>query len=493
MSESKTILVMCTNPKCGEIMRAPAGAAGKKARCPFCRTIQPVPAVKQAEQATVVEPDEALEEELPVLIEAPPAPAPAVESSFADTEEPPPPAEGIAAVSATDAVPPPRTPPPDKPDPSSGGADGELELSYLDDGLSDLAEQRRKQALGAHSGIMSVFILGLVGMVIGLVAAVAVYGSESLWAVYLSAGAGWAAGMILALVGVTSVYWVGESDSPDAGPKADTMVGDCLRAPGYGTTGRLSGALGLAFISLVVHVVVAILWRLAVLSTSWPLEGRWGVVAVCIVIELLFLAYVLGVFVEIVRTSAARPGHGRPSGFLTAFGSGIRALGVVALYVFPLVTIPLIPFGLLALGSSYGNGAYSLRWAWSSARRRPAQLVILWLMLWLWASALTVAAAIAVLGAAILRGLAPELSGYHGEVVRMLVYAGQMALLSVGAAVFLCAMFRCVGVFGRRNRDLVAGLPERMSIFGTLLMLGGLTIAGLIVYQIVHPALAAGR
>jgi len=439
--------------------------------------------MKRAEKATIVEPDEAPEEEqeLPVLIEAP-----VVESAASD--EPAPPSGPVGLVAAQDAGAAPRRSQPAKREPSSVGEDGgEVELSYLDEGLSELAEHRREQGLGTHAGIMAVFILGLGGLVIGLIAAFAAYGPETLWAIYLSAGVGWGAGMILALVGVTSVYWGGESDARASGLKTDTMIRDCLRAPGFGTRGRLAGAFALAFLSLAVHVVVRILWRLAVLCTSWPIEGRWTIVGLSILIELLFLAYVLGVFVEIVRTSMARPGHESRSHFLTVFGSGIRALGAVALYVFPLVTLPLIPFGFLALGTSYGNGAYSLRWAWWGALRRPAQLVILWLMLWLWGSVLGVGAAIAALGATVLARVAPELPGYHGEVVRMLVYAGHVAVLSVAAAVFLCAMFRCVGVFGRHNRDVVAELPKRMSILGVILMLGGLVIAGLIVYQAVFP------
>ena len=488
MSENKTILVMCANGECGQIMNAPANAAGKKARCPFCGTVQPVPDAAHAGQAAVIEEDEAPDEDLPVLVEAPQEPAPVVEAVLPADEEPP--ADPIHVVTTEHVPPPPQQPQPAKPGAVAADDGGEVDLSYFEDSLSELAEQRREQALGTHSGIMAVFVLGLVGMVIGLATAIAV--SEALWAVYLSAGVGWAAGMILALVGVTSVYWAGESDSRAPGLKADTMVRDCLRAPGFGTSGRLAGALGLAIVSLFVQVVVRILWRLAVLNTSWPTEGRWAIVALCIVIELLFLAYVLGAFVEIVRKSVARPGYDTGSSFLTAFASGIRALGVMALYVFPLVTLPLVPFGFLALGTSYGNGAYSLRWAWSSAKRRPAQLVLLWLMLWLWGAVLGVAAAVAALVAAVLTRLAPELEGYHGEVVRMLVYAGQVAVLSVAAAVFLCAMFRCVGIFGRHNRDVVVELPKRMSIFGLLLMLGGLVIAGLIVYQAVHPAMAAG-
>ncbi len=33
----------CGNPQCGKSVRAPSSAAGKKARCPFCQTVQTVP------------------------------------------------------------------------------------------------------------------------------------------------------------------------------------------------------------------------------------------------------------------------------------------------------------------------------------------------------------------------------------------------------------------------------------------------------------------
>ena len=480
------ILVICTNSECGQIMHAPDNAGAKKGRCPFCGTIQDISG-PQSDRTKTQEPPPADTTYGEIVF---------IEQSDSDQglEEPQP--ESVADGEAQQQDSPQPTPPPSEDKPP------EQELTEVVPDLLDVREaaaaaaaspsDRQEHALETRAGVNTVFLFGLIGMAAGFSAGWIFFRQNGVLAAYVGSGLGWVAGFVLALIAVASVERTDDADAPKPPAPPDPIVGDCLQAMDYGTAST-AGIFLLVIFSLGAQLSVAILWRLIAQFPSWPAEACWTVAAVCALIEFLFAAYALRVCLDIVKNciagSACAPSMPR-GGFLLMLGTGVRGAGLLMLYVLPLVTIPLLPLGILALAHSDGAAAFDLRWARRAALQRPAQLVMLWLMLLMWGAVMAAVMAVVVLGGSALdRLVGPAQEGYQGETIFMALHAAWVTALSVIGAILGCAMFHCIGIFGKQNPQLLAILPKKASRLTIGFIMAAMVVSGTVVVLLLLPAI----
>jgi hypothetical protein len=472
------ILVMCVNPECGEIIHAPDSAAGKKGRCPFCGMVQDIPAAPEGTQDALHEED-ASEEEMVVL----------KDSGWIDSavraeqeEEPPTPDEPWDRIVA-----------PDPKNPSSADTAMEEEPSSPLDLLTEAEEQRiaseelkRKEALGDNTGVLAVFFMGFVGLLLGAALGGAALSPRLVLGIYLGGVCGWVIGFILGFVAVIALDRSMELDLHRGPSQDDFMVRDCLRAYSYRSSG-FAGLFVLILVSAVVHTLARAAWLIFLRFPDWPPEARWSVLVGGILLEILYVGYALRVGLNLVAETfegrASAPGIPRPNP-LVLLATAAQGVGLLALYVLPLITLPLLPLGLLGLSYSGGIGAYNLLWARRAGIRWSAVLLTLWLLLLVWAAVLAALVALIVLVGNELSGMVPELPGYQGLIIDLLVFGIRATFLSIAGVVLGCILFHCVGIFGRHNPVVLRHLPKRITPASAVFLLVGLTLLALIVYRV---------
>lgn len=210
-----------------------------------------------------------------------------------------------------------------------------------------------------------------------------------------------------------------------------------------------------------------------------PFVGALVGLAIQLTIGGLFLRYYMDVVTSSLEGVDMAPSL--PEFKLTEnITMGMKGLGILAVYVMPLVTIPLLPLGLLALSYTDDNRTFDVPWAFRAVMKRPRKIAALWLALLLWgAVAVGVGYALWACLATIVSALVAV--GTGGLLLAVVTYV--LGSLSIGAVttMFLCVIFRCIGMLGRYNEDLLELLPEDAGVGRTALYVG----AGLVVSVIV--------
>jgi hypothetical protein len=145
------------------------------------------------------------------------------------------------------------------------------------------------------------------------------------------------------------------------------------------------------------------------------------------------------------------------------FEYGVIGLGMLVLYALPLITLPLLPLGLLALTCSEDTRPFDIRWAFRAARLFPRQLATLWALLVLWCGLLGAAAWGVHRGS---ESLMRHVAAHSGGSLTVEILAAAVGVLGALAAalvgcVFLCVLFRCVGLLGRYYPEILESLPEK--------------------------------
>ena len=238
------------------------------------------------------------------------------------------------------------------------------------------------------------------------------------------------------------------------------------------------------------------LWALTIVAVSgdWDPSLRGTLAVLGLLAEFLFVGYFLGVCVEIVRGALA--GGDPPPGVgsfnpLRTFVSAAQGVSLAALYVLPVLTLPLLPLGIVSLAHADGLGAANLPWARRAAVRRPAQLAVLWLMLMLWAAALACVSVLLIwVGHQFVTAI-PDSPTYTDVMVAGVGYAAMALVFSVAGAVLVCAMFHCIGVFGRENRDMISSAPKRATRQVMIFSAAALVISVAVFCLIILPAIRA--
>lgn len=199
--------------------------------------------------------------------------------------------------------------------------------------------------------------------------------------------------------------------------------------------------------------------------------GQGGAVLAMIVMNLgnwLLAAFFLRFHMNVVLSSVegtdltpALPRFDLRELFLMA----LKGLGISVVYILPVVTIPLLALGWLALAYCNDDRAFDLLWAVRAAVKRPGQLLLLWLIL----AGYLLLGGLALIALALVGGMvvAPatawcaEHLGVGLAVVAWIAMLIPVVLLLLATLLMLvCILFRCVGMLGRHNPELLRSLPE---------------------------------
>jgi len=505
------ILVMCSNPQCGELFEVDDQAAGTDVSCPSCGVSQQAGPADGGRAATR---QQAAPTPAPTDLPEPaeqggvrPEPVTA-EELFADE----PAAAGLAEQAGGQAAPASPTaarrrhvePDRAQEDASLAGPDaaehafpaqpgrraetagppGETDLTAeLDSILSPLDGQSTDQASPAEFGVEAVmeyrgvtamiFLVGLFGIGAGFVGGFYCLPFGRVVGGYLGAAAGWVAGFLLAFllllankaqasrlrcsvckkvfpVGTEVCNWCG---SVLSGPELDPLVADCLRAGAYALSNRAS----LYWMSLLLATVAALVFGILEALRRFPAElasARPGLIGLCWLIGFLTFAHWLRYLLETIGGTvnmSDRVGSAPRYWSFRNVGLGLVGLGVLAAYVLPMLTMPLLPLGLLAISGSRKGIAFNLPAVVRAAWRNAKDFALMWLLLLLWSSGLALTAALAAAlwyGMSVLVPPSQDISGIAMSIAFLAVTAG---LAGAAGTAFALAMFRCIGLFARRN------------------------------------------
>lgn len=509
------ILVMCTNPDCGELFDVADTAAGTEVTCPACGAPQTItsqaPAAPTEAPAATTEAPAAAEPALPEPtdeIPAAPRDEPSVEFVPVDAgpqadrprnvqpAAPAPAAQGPP----TEAEPEPEAPPADEPAPEAGESPAYQTVDELDTGLDrewgemfsiaepspqtaapEPGEQGEQGVLEHRPAAAAVVMLALVGMGGGAVAGLAWIPLHLVLAVYLGAIGGWVVGFVLGLLMVLAVDRPEESKvrcgvcralcrveaelCPWCGSPVGRQVVDPMVAGGLSAWEYALSSLRSVLVLTVMPVAAYLLYAGADgLAAMFPgaLEP-WRPVGIALGAALGL--GILGYWMEYMLTAAGdtiRRGERAPSSQNPLSPANIAAVGkllaVLGMYVVPVFTLGLLPMGLLVQATPQQGGALNplrtARLAWKC----PKDFVVLWLVWLLW-SAAAVLACIVVLALYGLTESLPSVGGASQVALKTTLGALTVGVLSWIACLYGLMVFRCVGLFGRLNARALFAKP----------------------------------
>jgi len=475
--------------------------AGAMVRCPSCGTVQrvgPARAVQgrggsgdeadSLDDLGLIEATEQREQER-IREAAPPSPAEPPESGTAVSAEAP---ADLSAIEETEAAVQELTAPP-----------------------------RPAQETAAPTGRSTMFILlslGLVGVVAGFL--IVGFSSMGIVAAYIGAAIGWLVGFGY---GLMIVFGMGPEDEQSAFHRPAPSIVVCrkcgqtiplgtVRCPRCGSTAAvrtpttlLTGALQAAHYarsnlqSLVGMMMLFVGGFVALCGLTELLPRRFafselqllGLETAAAFVQVFVWAYLVRYGLHVAARSIVGldhlpdlPGTGPVRIAVTC----MRVLGVCVFYVLPVVTLPLLPLGLLALAYANDARAYNLLWAGRWAIRRPRELAILWLVVLIWGAALALAVAVIVTLTYKAVAIAPAQRAWGAVMLSVGIRAIGWAAIGVAATVFSIAVFRCVGLFGRFNREVLSTLPPMTWTVRTAIgmLLIGVTAAGFYLWVLPH-------
>ena len=284
---------------------------------------------------------------------------------------------------------------------------------------------------------------------------------------------------------------VPQAASTDGG----TMEIDCLKAVAYGFSNFIS-LFKLVLFSIGLGIGLDIIRGFFDWLIFFGVGGMIIVVLVSLSCEVVISGYFLRFYLDCVIGSleGSDQAPNVPAFDLNdLFKTGIKGLGVLCVYILPIITIPLLPLGLLAWGYSDDMRMFDLRWAVRAAVKKPGKLVMLWLIIILWGvigtGVLVVVVFLAVMAIAAILGQLTQ--GLEIFFVGMFLWGVAGFFIGFVFHTFMAVEFRCIGMLGRHNRDLLDLLPEETSV-PTVAggIVGGIALSIVVLYgsaQLIMP------
>ncbi len=246
-----------------------------------------------------------------------------------------------------------------------------------------------------------------------------------------------------------------------AAPAGRQLVKDCLKAVAYGTSNFKSIFVLVLCITGIYFFFQFILSLFGMFLMFVPLGNLIMVAlggAVQLIIGGYFFRYYLDVIISSLEGLEMAPDL-PPFEISTLFATGVKGLGILVVYATPIITLPLLPLGFLAWAYSDDNRAFNVLWAVKATLKRPGQLAAVWLMLLLWAGVGLLATYGIISAFGIVTGALAG-SGVGGFLLAILFALAAALLVATVNVMFVCVMFRCVGMLGRHNPALMEMLPE---------------------------------
>ena len=256
---------------------------------------------------------------------------------------------------------------------------------------------------------------------------------------------------------------------PQVVSKVDgTMEIECLKAVTYGFS-NFHSLLKLVLYSIALAIALGFIRGLFDWLIFYGVGGMVVIYLVSLGCEVVVSGYFLRFYLDCVISSLEGLGQAPDVpdfNLKELFKTGLKGLGVACVYILPIVTIPLLPLGLLAWGYSDDLRTFDLRWALRAAGKKPGKLVMLWLIMILWGVTGTIALvllwSLAVITMAAILGQIS--SGIEVFFVSLFLLAVAGFFIGTVFHTFMAMQFRCVGMLGRYNQDLLDLLPEETSV-----------------------------
>ena len=513
------ILVMCSNPECGELFDAPDEAANTEVPCPACGKVQllgqtatPAGDTSPPEKPARIEPQES---STPTETEAKEKDTEELDLGplqFAEDEDTLLPPQGDTADdfdSIAHAIG--LTPEPDEhasayeylKDPGTSDIKVEGDKEAFDD-MPPLPPEEWSMAEGAFEdeeiGVLEhriaapiLFTIGLLGMSAGLVAGVMSFALHPVLGAYAGASVGWIAGFVFAFLVVLAadrehpdkvrcalcrnVFPAGTATCRFCGSsllEADfpTLTVSCMRVGPY----ALSNLTSVYWLSMLVVGGYLLYVGAGYLLQEFPGQvGPWELplFGFCGIIGLLILAGWVQFFVRAIAGTLFE--HDKAPDVLKHLGVkdmlvGFTGLGAVALYVAPILTMPLFPLGLISLSASQKGEAFDLLRSAKTAWRQAKNYANLWLLMLLWVAGSAFAVSLAWMGFGLIKDLVDPIADVSSkELLLVVLNAAKVGFCSAIVCIFGLAVSRCIGLFGRQN----AALFRRGEAPGPAPMTGG--------------------
>ncbi len=246
-----------------------------------------------------------------------------------------------------------------------------------------------------------------------------------------------------------------------------SLAGNCLGAIGYGLSNFKS-------IFLLAVYAISVQMAFQLVSGYVPILGIIvAMLGTYIMFGILFRFYLDAVISSLEGLDEAPPVP--PFEIDLLFGVGSKALGVLAVYVLPIVTLPLLPVAMIAMSFTGDMTGFDVAWVFRQTMKKAGQVFVICLFMLLWTIveiAVSIAAFIGA-GFAIGRQATDDVSGWLMTLLILAILGGVLTVINI---MFVTVQFRCIGMLGRRNKDIIESMPEEVSS----LKAAGYIIAGVV-------------
>ena len=275
--------------------------------------------------------------------------------------------------------------------------------------------------------------------------------------------------------------------------RSGQLAGDCLKAIAYGLSNFKSIFVLVLCITGIYFFFQFILSLFGMFLMFVPL-GNLIMLALAGAVQLIIGGYFFRYYLDVIISSLEgleRAPDLPPFDISVLFATGVKGLGILVVYATPIITLPLLPLGFLAWAYSDDNRAFNVLWAVRAAQKRPGQLAAVWLMLLLWAGVGFLATYVITLAFGIAAGALTG-SGVGGFLLAILFVLAAVLLAATVNVMFVCVLFRCVGMLGRHNPVLMEMLPESDKLSTTIGYVAAGIVVTLVMWLFVIPLILTG-
>ncbi len=280
-----------------------------------------------------------------------------------------------------------------------------------------------------------------------------------------------------------------DSETPDVQPAEGNLAADCLAAITYGGS-NVGSIFKLVVYSILLRIVLQFIMGFALIIAFL---GGWGVLFLFLLaaqctIGGYFLRFYLDCGISSLEGADKAPDV-PPFDLATLCKTGLKGLGVACVYILPIITLPLLPLGLLAWCYSDDWRAFDLRFAAKAALKKPVALLSVWGIMILWFAAMGAGLGAVDRGRELIAATLFNLESGSSSLFMGLILLSAATMVSATIFhFFMAVIFRCIGMLGRHNEELLDELPENDSPALGIAFI----VAGFIVGMVAFFSLLAG-
>jgi hypothetical protein len=174
--------------------------------------------------------------------------------------------------------------------------------------------------------------------------------------------------------------------------------------------------------------------------------------------------------------------------------TGLKGVGITAVYVLPLVTLPLLPVALMALAYTGDGRAFNVLHVARAALRRPGALLLLWLAMLVFLALTVVGVLVAATAAAAVAVPIAGIRGVGGFFARLALIVAYAVVLGELMILFYCACFRSFGLLGKHYPQTLERISKPSTpMLSVVFIVLGLATSAVILSFVAQRGLEAVR